>query len=108
MNWKDPNRVLLVQDCADPSDAKVFRAHAPSQGACENLVCALKVFGESAYRVRQLCGYALRGFIEDNHEAIKIEDLEKNSEAIKVGPNFDRNVPRCGPGRRGRIDTSNM
>ena len=27
----------------------------------------------------------------DNHEAVKIGDLEKNSEAIKVvGPNFDR------------------
>ena len=37
---------------------------------------------------------ALRKFIEvDNHEAEKIGDLEKNSEAIKVvGPNFDREM----------------
>ena len=34
----------------------------------------------------------LRRFAEvDNHEAVKIGDPEKNSEAIKVvGPNFDR------------------
>ena len=42
----------------------------------------------------------LRRFTEvDNHEAVKIGDLEKNSEAIKVvGPNFDReNIFRGGP-----------
>ena len=26
-NWRDPNRVLLLQNCADPSEAHVFRAH---------------------------------------------------------------------------------
>ena len=34
-NRWDPNRVLVVQAGGDP------RAHAPPQGACEHLVCAL-------------------------------------------------------------------
>ena len=37
---------LVVQDSAEPSEAKVFRAHAPPQDACENLVCALKLFAK--------------------------------------------------------------
>ena len=51
----------------------------------------------------------LRRFIEvDNHEAVKIGDLEIYSEAIKVvGPDVDRHFPRRGgPGRGGRIGTS--
>ena len=33
-NWRDPNRVLIIQDGTDASAAKVFGAHAPPQGAC--------------------------------------------------------------------------
>ena len=33
----------LKQDGADPSEAKVFRAHAPPHGACGNFVCTLKL-----------------------------------------------------------------
>ena len=36
-------RSLGLQDSADPSEAKVFRAHAPPQGPCDNLMCALKM-----------------------------------------------------------------
>ena len=38
-----PNRVLDFQDSSDQSETKVFRVHAPPQGARENLVCALKL-----------------------------------------------------------------
>ena len=95
-NWKDPNRVLLKQDSADPSKANVFRAHAPPQGACENLV--LRAETASWTRSWKVCRSTVRlkimdelmRFIDvDNHEAVKIGDLEKHSEAIKVG----------GPGR---------
>ena len=41
-DWTNPNRVLAVQDSMNPSEAKVFRAHAPPNGVCENRVCALK------------------------------------------------------------------
>ena len=36
----DTNRDMVIQDGAEPSEAEVFRAHAPPQGACENLVRA--------------------------------------------------------------------
>ena len=42
-NWKDPNRVLLIQDSADSSEATVFPAHVTPQGARENLICAVKM-----------------------------------------------------------------
>lgn len=41
--WRDPSRSLVIQDRANPSEGKVFRAHALPQGVCENLVCALKL-----------------------------------------------------------------
>ena len=34
---------MVKKDGADPGEAKVFWAHAPPQGACENLVCALNL-----------------------------------------------------------------
>ena len=33
----------IIQDGANASEAKVCRAHAPPQGACENLLCVLKL-----------------------------------------------------------------
>ena len=78
-----------------------------SEGIPENLVCALKLFGEPAEEWRQPRGHdrgrfaeqdeitnELRGFIEeDNREAVKIGDLEKNSEAIKVvKPKFNKEI----------------
>ena len=42
-NWKDPNRVSVKQDGAEPTTVKVFRAHAEPQGACENLPCAFSL-----------------------------------------------------------------
>ena len=35
-NWRNPNRVLIIQDGVGASEAKVFRTHAPPQG------CAVK------------------------------------------------------------------
>ena len=67
-NWRDSNRVWVMQDSADPCDAKVLRAHrahAPPQVACENLVCAVKAFGEPTDGWRQPCGHAPRGFSGD-------------------------------------------
>ena len=109
-SWKNPNRVLVTLDSADPSKAKVFRATF----ACENLMCDLKLLanqptgGDSVVdtifglqeQSRLKIVDELRRFTEvDSHEAVKIGDPEKNSEAIKVvGPNFDReNISRGGP-----------
>ena len=78
----------------------MFRAHAPLQGPCENLRCALKllaklqadgdnlvvtIFEGSQEHRRLKITNELRKLTEvDNHEAVKIGDLQKHSEAIKV------------------------
>ena len=57
-------RVLAVQDSADPSEAKVFRAHAPPQCACESLVCALELSADQQTGWRQPRGHDLRRFAQ--------------------------------------------
>ena len=47
-DWKQPNRLLVVQTGESVEQAKVFKAHAIPQGLCENLITALKIAGESA------------------------------------------------------------
>ena len=102
-----PNGVLVIQDRADPSDAKVFRAHALPQGVCENVVCAMKLlanlrtggdnlvdtmFEGLQQQSRLNITDELRRCIEvDTHEAVQIGDQEKNSVAIKmVTPKFNK------------------
>ena len=63
-NWRGANRVLVMQDGAIPSEATVFRAHAPPQGACENPVCALKLVATS-WR-GQLGGHVSRALQEQS------------------------------------------
>ena len=88
----------------------MFRAHAPPQSPCENLMCALKIAGQRASWRGPLGGHDLRRcagteqvedemnelkrFIEvDNHEAVNIGDFEKNLSAIKVvGPDFSKEI----------------
>ena len=41
--WRAPNRILVVQLGVDANEAKVFTAHAASQGLCEHLINALKL-----------------------------------------------------------------
>ena len=41
--WKQPNRLLVVQTGESVNQAKVFRAHAVPQGLCGNLINALKL-----------------------------------------------------------------
>ena len=41
-----PVQVEESEQSAGPSEAKVFRARAPPQGACENLVSTLKVLAK--------------------------------------------------------------
>ena len=107
--------MLVTQDGADSSEAKVFRAHAPPQGACENLVCALKqlanrqaggdnldsIFEGTQEQRRLKITNERRRFIKvDNHNAVKTGVLEKNTGVLDVvQPTFSKE-PRGG----GRID----
>ena len=42
-DWKQPNRLLVVQTGESINQAKVFKAHAAPQGLCGNLINALKL-----------------------------------------------------------------
>ena len=52
-DWRQPNRLLVVQTWESFEQAKVFKAHAASQGLCENLTNALKLLAKSARRWRR-------------------------------------------------------
>ena len=42
-DWKQPNRLFVVQTGDSIEQAKVFKAHGVPQGLCPNLVNALKL-----------------------------------------------------------------
>ena len=42
-DWKQPNKLLVVQTEESVEQAKVFKAHAVPQGLCGNLINALKL-----------------------------------------------------------------
>ena len=98
-NWKDPKGVLVVQDSVNPSEAKVFRAHASTAGHVANPQTGADNLMETIFdglqeQSRLKIMHEPRRFIEvDNHTAVKIGDLEKNSEAIKtVKPEFNKEI----------------
>ena len=103
----------------------MFRAHALAQGACEILVCALKLFANQQTGRRQLSGYALRGSagsdrIEDRGWAEEVQrgGQSRSTDGRRLAEEFagnqsgraplrQRNVPERGcSGRGGRIDTT--
>ena len=84
--WQ-PSRIVVAQESTDRREAKVFRAHAPPQGVCDNMVSALELLanqqgGDSPVgllveglqeRSRLKMTEELRGFITvDNHEAVNM------------------------------------
>ena len=73
--------VSVIQDGADPSVAKVVRAHSPPQGARENLVCALKLLAT----VQAGGDNLVDTIFEGSPDVLRRGELEKNSEA----PTFD-------------------
>ena len=88
-DWSTPNRVLVIQDSTDLRESVVFRAGAPPDEVCENLMCALKLLAEvivpcrcfgrlqEQSRLRMMDG--LRRFVTvDNQEAVKIFDWEQD------------------------------
>ena len=42
-DWRQPNRLLVVQTGESVNQAKVFKAHAVPQGLCANLINASKL-----------------------------------------------------------------
>ena len=98
-DWKQPNRLFVVQTGESVNQAKVFRAHAVPQGLCANLINALKLLanqqdgdGPIQNIVTNLCERSrkgltngLRDFIKiDNHRALEVGYLNEGLGKFKV------------------------
>ena len=99
--WRrNPNGVLAIQDGDGCREAAVFRAHAAPQRVCDHLINALKLLanqqtGSDSPFEMLVAGHQerrrlkkmeeLRRFITvNNHDAVKIGDLEQNMESLSV------------------------
>ena len=88
-DWKQPNRLLVVQSGDSIDQAKVFKAHAVPQGLCANLINALKFLanqqedGDGFLQsiVKDLGKGSRKGLTDGLREFIKI-DIER---ALEVG-----------------------
>ena len=99
-DWKQPNRLLVVQTGESVNQAKVFRAHAVPQGLCGNLIDALKLLANQqedgdgliqntvtnlGVRSRKDLTQGLREFIKiDNQRALEVGYLSQGMEKFKV------------------------
>ena len=94
----------------DPREAKVFRAHSASQDMCDNLINTLRHLtnqqrdGDSLAElvVADLLEESRRGIEDglrkiiavDNHEAVKVGDLHRNTKSSTVmKPKFTTDIP---------------
>ena len=80
-DWKQPNRLLVVQTGDSVEQAKDFKAHAVPQGLCANLINALKLLanqqedGDGLLHtiVKNLGKESRRGLTDDLREFIKVD-----------------------------------
>ena len=88
-DWKQPNRLLVVQTVDSFEQAKVFKAHAVPQGLCTNLINALKLLanqqedGDGLLQniVKDLGKESRRGLTDGLREFVKVD----NERALDVG-----------------------
>ena len=99
-DWRQPNRLWVVQTGESVNQAKVFKAHAVPQGLCGNLINALKLLanqqedGDGLIQnlVTNFCEVSrhglteeLRTFIQvDNHRALVVGHLREGLGSFKV------------------------
>ena len=90
-DWKEPNRILVVQTGETVNQAKVFKAHAAPHGPCGNLINALTLLanqqddGDGLVQSivtnlgevgRKGLAEGLRNFMQvDNHRALEVGHL---------------------------------
>ena len=84
-NWRQSNRLLVVQTGESVEQAKVFKAHAVPQGLCENLINALKMManqqGLPQNTVKDLSKESRKGLTDGLREFNKVD----NECALDVG-----------------------
>ena len=109
-DWKQPNRLLVVQTGESVNQAKVFRAHAVPQGLCGNLINALKLLanqqedGDGLIQniVTNLCEGSRKGLTErlrefiqvDNHRALEVGHLSEGLGTFKTKAERIRRISR--------------
>ena len=100
IEWRVPDRILVVQFGTNEEEAKVFRAHVVPQGLCENLIGALKLLanqqrdGDSPIqnivtglreKRRERVTKGLRSFKDlDNRCAVEVGHLRKGQRLVRV------------------------
>ena len=88
-DWRQPNRLLVVQTVESVEHAKVFKAHSIPQGLCENLINALKLLanpqededGLVQNIVTNLGKGSRKGLTDVSQDFIKVD----NHRALDVG-----------------------
>ena len=93
-------RVFVMQDSTDHREARVFRAHTTPQGTCDNLTNVVKLLTNQQKDGDSSVGKIVSGLLEnsrsrmmdgvwkftavDNHEAVKVGDLHRETKSKKV------------------------
>ena len=88
-DWRQPNRLLVVQTGESFQQAKVFKTHAVPQDLCANLINALRLLanqqedGDGLLQniVLDLCQESRKGLTDSLREFIKVD----NERALDVG-----------------------
>ena len=75
-----PVQLEELETTRDSSEAKVFRAHAPPQGACENLVCPLTLLANQQTEDDSLVPV----LVEGHQEQSRLEMMDELTRFIKV------------------------
>ena len=94
-DWKQPNRLLVVQTGDGIEQPKVFRAHAVPQGLCANLVSALKLLanqqedGDGLLQnivncVRRAEKVSRTACVVDNGRALDVGSLSRGTGTFQV------------------------
>ena len=91
-DWREPNRLLVVQTGESVQQAKVFEAHAVLQGLCANLINALKLLatqqedGDGLVQsiVTNLGKGSREGLTDSLREFISVEALRRGTNTFKI------------------------
>ena len=111
-DWKEPNRLMVVQTGESVNQAKVFKAHAAPQGLCGNLINVLTLLanqqddGDGLVQniVTNLgevgskrLAEGLRNFTQvDNHRALEVGQLREGLRSCKARrPKGEERAPRA-------------
>ena len=88
-DWKQPNRLLVVQTGESIDQANVFKAHAVPQGLCANLISALKLLANQQEDKDNLIQNIVTNLGEGNRKGLTegLREFTKidNERALEVG-----------------------